>query len=293
MTYGITGASGQLARLVADALLASVPAADLVLVTRDPSKLEDYAGRGVTVRQGDFADPASLSAAFAGVDRLLIVSTDQVGTRLEGQKAAIDAAVAAGVGRIAYTSVTAPSDSNPEFVVPDHLATEIHLFASGVEYTILRNAIYTEMYLGSAPGAIASGTLLTNNGDGRQVTVSRLDCAEAAAAALTGDEHADKVYEITGTEPLDADALAALYAELSGKPVTVEQVDDAAYAQALAPHLPSGFADAYATLGAAVRLGFMGVVSGAVADLTGHAPRTVREILAPALAGDDSTVVAG
>ena len=190
MKYGITGASGTLGRLTADALLARVDASDVVLVTRDPSKLAAYAQRGAEVRAGDFSDPATLD--FSGVDRLLIISTDTVGTRVEAQKAAIDAAVAAGVGRIAYTSVTNPSDSNPAFVVPDHRATELHLFASGAHWTILRNAIYTEMYLGSAPGAIASGTLVTNAGDGRAVNVSRLDCADAAAAVLVDDAHEDR-----------------------------------------------------------------------------------------------------
>src|SRR4051794_34548644 len=118
MKYGITGASGTLGRLTTDALLARVPAADVVLITRDPGKLADAAERGVEVRAGDFGDPGTLGDAFAGVDRLLVISTDTVGTRVEGQKAAIDAAVAAGVQRIAYTGVTNPSDSNPAFVAP-------------------------------------------------------------------------------------------------------------------------------------------------------------------------------
>src|SRR4051812_32571450 len=182
MKYGITGASGTLGRLTTEALLARVPASDVVLITRDPSKLD---GNGAEVRAGDFSDPASLD--FSGIDRLLIISTDTVGTRVAAQKAAIDAAVAAGVDRIAYTSVTNPSDSNPAFVAPDHRETELNLFSSGVNWTVLRNAIYTEMYLMSAPGAIAGGTLVTNAGDGRAVTVSRLDCADVAAAVLLDD----------------------------------------------------------------------------------------------------------
>jgi NAD(P)H dehydrogenase (quinone) len=280
MKYGITGASGTLGRFTTEALLARVDASDVVLITRDPSKL---AGSPAEVRAGDFSAPDALD--FSGIDRLLIISTDTVGTRVEAQKAAIDAAVAAGVRRIAYTSVTNPSHSNPAFVVPDHRETELHLFASGVEYTILRNAIYTEMYLGSAPGVIASGTLAVNSGDGRAVNVSRLDCADAAAAVLVGDEHANRIYDITGEEAIDADGLAALYAELSGKPVAVAQLDDDAWVEAMSAHMPAAFAQAYATLGRAQRLGYQGFVSTAVRDITGHAPRSLREVLAPGRSG--------
>src|SRR3954467_3077286 len=125
MKYGITGASGTLGRLTTEALLARVPASDVVLITRDPSKLD---GNGAEVRAGDFGDPATLD--FSGIDRLLIISTDVVGKRVEGQKAAIKAAVAAGVQRIAYTSIPNPSHNNPAFVVPDHRETELALFES-------------------------------------------------------------------------------------------------------------------------------------------------------------------
>jgi NAD(P)H dehydrogenase (quinone) len=283
MKYGITGASGTLGRLTADALLERVAASDVVLVTRHPGQLAEYAQRGAEVRAGDFSDPASLD--FSGIDRLLIISTDTVGTRVAAQKAAIDAAVAAGVDRIAYTSVTNPSDSNPAFVAPDHRETELNLFSSGVKWTVLRNAIYTEMYLMSAPGAIAGGTLVTNAGDGRAVTVSRLDCADVAAAVLLDDAHANKLYDITGEEALDADGLAALYSELSGKPVAVSQLDDDAWVAAMSAFMPEAGARAYATLGRAQRLGYQGTVSTAVRDITGHAPRSLREVLAPGLSG--------
>ena len=280
MKYGITGASGTLGHLTTEALLARVDASDVVLITREPGKLD---GGGAEVRAGDFTDAASLD--FSGIDRLLIISTDTVGSRVDAQKAAIDAAVAAGVQRIVYTSVTNPSHSNPAFVVPDHRETELHLLASGVEYTILRNAIYTEMYLASAPGAIASGTLATNAAGGLAVNVSRLDCADAAAAVLVGDEHANRIYDITGEEAIDADGLAALYSELSGRPVAVAQLDDDAWAEAMSAHMPAAFAQAYATLGRAQRLGYQGFVSIAVRDITGHAPRSLRDVLAPGLSG--------
>jgi NAD(P)H dehydrogenase (quinone) len=274
LKYGITGASGQLGRLTTEALLQRVPASDVVLFTRDPSKLD-----GADVRAGDFNGPLD----FSGIDRLLLISTDVVGERVAGHKAAIKAAAGAGVQRIVYTSIPNPSENNPAFVVPDHRETELALFASGTHWTVLRNAIYTEMYLASAPGAIASGALVTNWGDGRAVNVSRLDCAEAAAAALVGDAHDDKLYDITGAEPIDATGLAALYSELSGKPVAVGDLDDDAWVRAMSAHMPEAAARAYATIGAATRQGYAAVVSSAVEDLTGHAPRSLREVLAPAL----------
>ena len=280
MKYGITGASGTLGRLTTDALLQRVSAADVVLITRDPGKLADSPAE---VRAGDFSAPETLD--FSGIDRLLIISTDTVGTRIEAQKAAIDAAVAAGVQRIAYTSVTNPSHNNPAFVVPDHRATELNLFASGAQWTILRNAIYTEILLGGAAGAIASGALVTNAGDGRAVNVSRLDCADVAAAVLADDGHENKLYDITGSEALDPEGLAALFTELSGKPVAVQQLDDDAWVAAMSAHMPEAAAQAYATLGRAQRLGYQGFVSTAVRDITGHAPRSLREVLAPGLSG--------
>ncbi|WP_028062368.1 SDR family oxidoreductase [Solirubrobacter soli] len=280
MKYAITGASGTLGRLTTEALLARVDASDVVLITRDPSKLD---GNGAEVRAGDFSAPETLD--FSGIDRLLLISTDAVGERVAGHKAAIAAAVAAGVQRIAYTSIPNPSHNNPAFVVPDHRETELALIASGAHWTFLRNAIYTEMYLASAPGAIASGTLVTNVGDGLAVNVSRQDCAEAAAAVLVGDEHDDKAYDITGTEPISADGLAALYSELSGKPVSVQNLDDDAWVQAMSAHLPEAAARAFASFGEATRRGYAAVVSTAVADLTGHAPRSLREVLAPGLSG--------
>ena len=283
MKYGITGASGTLGRLTADALLERVPAADVVLVTRDPGKLAAYAERGVEVRAGDFTDAATLD--FSGIDRLLLISLDTVGTRVEPQKAAIDAAVAAGVQRIAYTSVTNPSHNNPAFVAPDHRETELHLFRSRARWTVLRNAIYTEMYALSAPGVLAGGTLVTNAGDGLAVNVSRLDCADVAAAVLAGDDHDDKLYDITGEEALDPAGLAALYTELTGKPVSVQHLDDDDWIAAMSAHMPEAGAQAFATLGRAQRLGYQSTVSTAVRDITGHAPRSLREVLAPVLAG--------
>ncbi|MER6939638.1 NAD(P)H-binding protein, partial [Nocardioides sp. NPDC000441] len=139
MTIAITGASGQLGRLVADQLLTTVDPAELVLLTRDPAKLADYAERGADVRAADFSKPDELVEAFAGVERVLLISTDAVGARVEGHLAAIDAAVKAGVRHMAYTSVSGPTADNPAGVVADHAATEEALRESGLAWTMLRN----------------------------------------------------------------------------------------------------------------------------------------------------------
>jgi NAD(P)H dehydrogenase (quinone) len=280
MSIVVTGASGQLGRLVAEAVLDR--ASGVVLVTRDPSKLADLAARGAEVRRGDFGDPASLAQAFAGATKVLIISTDRIGERVPGHKAAIDAAAAAGARSIAYTSGMNPSDSNPIVVMPEHRASEEHLRASGAGWTMLRNSIYTDMLVGGAGPALASGRHVSNEGDGRVSYVSRADCAAMAAVVLTTDGHDGKEYDITGPQALSAHDVAALYAELGGKPVEVVPVDDDAYVAGLVEHagMPEPVARAYATFGIGTRRGYSAPVSTTVADLTGHEPRNAREVLA-------------
>lgn len=281
MSIIITGASGQLARLTADAVLETVAPSDVVLVSRSPSRLAGYAERGVTVRAGDFDDPGSLGAAFAGGERLLLISTDVIGTRVAQHRAAIEAAVAAGVRAVAYTSMGNPSDSNPAAVAVEHRSTEDLLRSSGVEWTFLRNGIYADMLVGSVAAALASGTFLTNAGDGRNGYVAREDCAAAAAVVLTTDGHAGKAYDITGAEALGAQDLAALFAELGGRPVAPLLVDDAAWVAAMVEHagLPEPLAEILSTFGIAARQGYAAVVSQTFQELTGRAPRTARDVL--------------
>jgi len=285
MSIVVTGASGNLGRLVAEAVLDR--ARDVVLVTRDPSKLEDLAARGAEVRRGDFAEPGSLHGAFAGATTVLIISTDRIGLRVDGHKAAIDAAAAAGAGSIAYTSGINPSDSNPIVVMSEHRATEEHLRASGAGWTMLRNSIYTEMLLGGATPALAAGRHVSNGGDGRVSYVSRADCAAVAAAVLTTDGHDGKEYDITGAEALSAHDVAALYAELGGKPVEAVLVGDDAYVAGLVEHagMAEPVARAYATFGIGARGGYSAPVSTTVKDLTDRDPVSAREVLARSLRG--------
>jgi NAD(P)H dehydrogenase (quinone) len=282
MSIVVTGASGQLGRLVAEAVLARVEPDRVVLVTRDPSRLDDLAERGASVRAADFGDPSSLPAAFAGVEKALIISTDQIGVRVPGHKAAIDAAAAAGARWIGYTSGLNPSHSNPIVVAPDHRASEEHLRLSGAAWTLLRNSIYTEILLASAGAALATGRHVSNEGDGRVSYVARADCAAAAAAVLTSDGHEGKTYDVTGPAALGAADVAALYAELAGRPVEPVAVEDDAYTAGLVTHagMPEPVAQAYTTFGIGARRGYSGAVSDTVLELTGAAPKRAREVLA-------------
>lgn len=288
MSLLITGASGNLGRRTAELLLDTegVDAADVVLVTRDPGKLDDLAARGATVRHGDFDDPASLVSAFAGATRVLIVSTDVVGARVAQQQAAIDAAKAAGARLIAYTSIPNPVDDNPAGVVPDHAATERALVASGVPYTFLRNALYAEYRVPEAQHAIATGSFQHDTGDGATAYVSREDCAAAAAAVLAGgDEHANKAYTITGPELLTADGLAKVYGSVGGTDVTAVAVDDEAFAAGLvAAGLPAVAAPLLVSFSVAIREGKLADLTGDVEALTGRAPRPLAAVLTGALA---------
>src|SRR3954470_1672816 len=193
MSLVISGASGQLGRAVTAELLQSVDPSQLILVTRDPSKLDVP---GASVRRGGWDDPASLVEAFAGGTRLLLISGDRMGARVPGHLAAIDAARAAGVGFIAYTSIPNPSDNNPIVVAAEHRATEEHIRASGAAWCFLRNNIYTEMMRGPLEQARSTGKLVTNGGP--VGLVARADCAAAAAAVLAGEGHEGREYDITG-----------------------------------------------------------------------------------------------
>jgi NAD(P)H dehydrogenase (quinone) len=284
MTIAITGASGHLGRRVTEILIAEhgVAPGDLVLITRSPDKLAEVAARGAQVRHGDFDDPASLPSAFAGADRALIISTDLVGTRVPGHKAAIDAAVRAGATSVAYTSGINPSDSNPIGVMWEHRQTEDHLRATAPGWTMLRNSIYAEILLGGFEAARVSGSHVTNEGDGRVSYVSRDDCAAAAAAVLATDGHVGKVYDITGAAALSPGEVAALYAELAGRAVELVRVDDEAYAAGLVEHarMPREVAEVYASFGTGTRHWYSAAISDTLLRLTGRAPTPARDVLA-------------
>jgi NAD(P)H dehydrogenase (quinone) len=280
----ISGASGKLGRTTAELLLERRPAADLILVTRTPAAVDDLASRGCEVRFGDYGEPRSLASAYAGGDRVLLISGTDVEIRTDQHRAAIGAAAAAGVRHIVYTSGLAPGPPNPAAVAPSHHATEQALGASGLDWTVLRDTLYSEYQVPEAAQAVASGRLTHNRGDGRVAYVSRDDCAAVAATVLTGAGHEGQVYDVTGAELFGATDLAALYAELGGRPVAVEPLDDDAFAARLQGDAPEDDHARYgawfaASFGRSIREGYMASRSDVVERLTGRAPRTLRSVL--------------
>jgi NAD(P)H dehydrogenase (quinone) len=233
MKIAITGATGQFGSLVIESLLKTVPVGDLVVSVRNPDKASDLKARGVEVRHGDFDQPETLDVAFAGVDRLLIVSADGDNeTRIRQHKAAIDAAVKAGVGFIAYTSV-GDAEKSELFLAEVHRVTEEAIRATGIPFSFLRNNWYMENEVGSIQGAVAGAPWVTSAGSGKVGWAARGDYAEAAANVLTGKGHENTVYELSG-KPLTQDELTKIISDVIGKEIKVMQVDDEAYAKIMA-----------------------------------------------------------
>jgi NAD(P)H dehydrogenase (quinone) len=255
----VAGASGHLGRGVAEELLGRVRPEEVRLLTRTPERLDDLAVRGADVRRVDLDEPDTLPGALAGGRRLLLISTDALDRRVAQHRAAIDAAVRAGVGHVIYTSVVAPEPENPAAVVETHRRTEDDLRAAGCAWTLLRNNLYAEYQEPEARQAGESGRLVHNRGGGAAAYVARTDCAAAAAAVLAGDGHEGKAYDITGPESLSAPDLALLYGELAGRPVEPVAIDDDAFVAGMVGdstdgHLAYG-AQLVASFGRAIREG--------------------------------------
>ena len=230
MTIAITGATGQLGRLVVPHLKARVPAAELVALVRTPAKATDL---GIAARHADYGRPETLGRALTGVDTLLLVSSSEVGRRTAQHRNVIEAASRAGVRRVVYTSLL-HADRSPLDLAVEHRATEADLAASGLPSTILRNGWYTENYTASIPAALANGAVLGSAGAGRISSATRADFAEAAAVVLTATGHEGKTYELAGDE---AHTLADLAAELSrqtGRAIPYRDLPEADHAAALA-----------------------------------------------------------
>jgi NAD(P)H dehydrogenase (quinone) len=281
MSVIVTGASGHLGRLVAEDLLERIPAADVVLVTRHPEALHDMTDRGVTVRYGDFDEPKSLPEALAGGERMLLISTLAIGRRVDQHRAAIEAAAAAGLKHLVYTSFPNPGPSHPVGpIATEHGETEQILRESGLDWTVLRNATYAELQVMPGALAVAGGKLYTNAGEGLLAAVSRDDCAAAAAAVLSTDGHTGMTYDITGGEAVSQTQLADLLSEVSGRHVELVPIGDRMLSWGLTRNgAPKPVARAIVAFGRAIREGYYDVVDPAVAGLTGRDPRTLRDVL--------------
>lgn len=284
-TILITGASGKLGQRVIAHLLEShhIAPQRLVAATRTPEKLAHLTAAGVQVRHADFDAPNTLATALAGVDQMLLISTDALdkpGRRLAQHQTAVQAAQQAGVKHILYTSMLQPDDSLIPFA-PDHLGTEQALVASGLHWTILRHGWYMENLLGTLPSNLASGQWYTAAGDGRVAHVSLEDCARTAAAVLASAQPATNVYyNVTGPEGLTTAEIAAVASEVTGKPLQVIQVSDEQLIQGMiAAGVPEFMAPVWGAFDANTRAGKVAVVSNDVEQLTGQAPQSLRDFL--------------
>ncbi|MFB6349564.1 SDR family oxidoreductase [Moraxella sp. ZJ142] len=244
-TFAITAANGQLGRLVLEQLKKRVPADNIVALVRDPVKATDL---GVAVRAGDYDKPDELEASLQGVDKLLLISGMMPGAAGANQhQNVINAAKKAGVTYIAYTSVVNADNSPFADLGPKHRGTEDALKASGLDYTILRHAWYSENYTESVPAALANNALYGSAKDGKISSATRADLAEADAIVLSSDEHHGKTYELAGDETYTLSDFAAVLSELAGKDITYVDMPQADYAAALQQAgLPDELAEALA-----------------------------------------------
>jgi NAD(P)H dehydrogenase (quinone) len=285
MTVAVTAASGQLGRLVIRSLLdRGVPAGDIVAGARSPEKLADLATLGVQVREADYDKPSTLADAFKGVDRLLLISGSEVGARVPQHTNAVDAAVAAGVSLIAYTSASY-ADTTDLPVAPDHKATEELIRAGGVPFAFLRNGWYFENYTDNLAPALAHGALLGSAGDGKISAATRADFAAAAAAVLAGEGHDNEVYELGGDQPFTMAELAAEVSRQSGKEVVYRDLPPQEYARALVGvGLPEGYAQVLAGCDVSVKEGKLLVETGDLGRLIGRPTTALADAVAAGLA---------
>ncbi|OZC53388.1 NAD(P)-dependent oxidoreductase [Rhodococcus sp. RS1C4] len=280
MTTAVTGATGHLGALVVDGLIERGTAAgDIVAVVRDAAKAQSLADRGVQVRVADYADTDALKAALAGVDKLLLVSGSDVGRRIAQHENVIGAAEAAGVSLIAYTSLL-KADTSGLSLAPEHLATENRLAESSIPTVVLRNGWYWENYLGALQQAADSGVLLGAAGEGKLAAASRADFAAAAVEVLLAADQGGKVYELGGDERLTYAELAAVFTQVSGKPVEYKNVSEDEYKGVLeGAGLPGFVAEMLSSADAGIARGELDTDSGDLQKLIGRASTPVASVL--------------
>ncbi|PTQ85432.1 NAD(P)H dehydrogenase (quinone) [Trichococcus patagoniensis] len=273
----VTGATGKFGTKVMEILLKTVPANQLAVSVRNPEKAEELRARGVDVRQGDFDQPETLDAAFAGIDRLLLISADGDNeTRIRQHANAVAAAERAGVSFIAYTSLASAQESKNLFA-PTHQATEAAIVKTEIPYSFLRNNWYLENEISGIQGVLAGAPWLTSAADGKVGWALQQDYAEAAAAVLSGEGHENTIYELSG-KPLTQEELAAALGDVLGKEVQVQQVDDAAYAEIMADAgVPDFVVPILVEIQKSIRVGSLDVESNDFEKLLGRPATPIHE----------------
>ncbi|MBP2584025.1 NAD(P)H dehydrogenase (quinone) [Streptomyces sp. PvR006] len=289
MSIVVTGATGQLGRLVIDSLLSdpTVPAESVVAVVRDKAKAAGLAERGVELRIADYSKPETLAGAFRAGDRVLLVSGSEVGQRVAQHAAVIDAAKAAGVAQLAYTGVLGGDDADFDLAA-EHKATERLILESGLPYTFLRNGWYTENYTANLAPVLAHGAVVANAGEGRVASATRADYAAAAAAVLAGpaEEHLNTVYELSGDTAWSFAEYAAEVAAQSGREITYSNVPAEAHLAILTgAGVPAPFAEILVDVDRAVEHGALARQTGDLARLIGRPTTPIAVTIKEALAG--------
>ncbi|MET1043796.1 MAG: SDR family oxidoreductase [Microbacteriaceae bacterium] len=284
MTIAVTGATGNLGRLVLDSLLARGIAADqIIAIGRSIEKLADFAEQGVQVRAADYGQPETVAAAIAGADKVLLISGSEVGGRIPQHAAVIDAAKQAGVELLAYTSLT-NADSTPHLLAPEHKATEQLIRESGLPFTILRNNMYTENSVGLVQAAAATGAIVSSAGEGRTASASRKDYAEAAAVVLTESGHDGVVYELGGDVAWTPQDLATAASEVLGTEVAYRAVTSEEHVEILTgAGFDEGTAGFFVGLDANTRENLLAETTGELARLIGRPTTPLVDGLAEAL----------
>ena len=281
-TYGVTGATGQLGRFVLDELLRKVDAGDIVAFGRDLSKLEEYRARGVTLRAMDYDAPDGLPAALEGVDRLLLISASTLGERPRQHANVIDAALQAGVGYMAYTSIL-DAPNSPIKLGAEHAATEDKLAQSGIDFDVLRMGWYNENYVHSLPAQVEAGVITGAQGEGRISSAARADLAAGAAHVLVSGTGGD-IYNFAGDESWTMADFAAELSRQSGKEVRYVDMEEAEYAASLeAIGMPPYVAAVIANSAAATAKGALHEESQTLSRCTGRPTTPISETIAKAL----------
>jgi NAD(P)H dehydrogenase (quinone) len=282
MSIVVTGATGQLGRLVIDELLRTVPADRIAAVVRDSGKAAAFAARGVELRVADYDAPATLRTAFRPGDVVLLISGSEVGKRVPQHTAVVDAAKAAGVARIAYTGVLGGPDADFQLAA-EHKVTELVILESSLPYTFLRNGWYHENYTGRLATHLEHG-VVGSAGDGRIGSAARADYAAAAAAVLTGEGHRNKAYELSGDQAWTLAEYAALVSEHSGRQVGYTDVPVATLTGILTDAgLPAPAAEIFADVDLAISRGLLAGGTGELSRLIGRPTTPIADAVAEAL----------
>ena len=281
--YAVTGATGQLGRLVIASLLKRVAPTAIIALVRDLTRADELRHLGVQVRSFDYNAAVQMAGALEGADRLLFISSDTPERRVDQHRAVIEAVVRASITLLTYTSII-HADTNPISLASSHLETERMIAASGLRHVILRNSWYIENYLIGADAAIAHGTLLGSTGDGAISAASRADYADAASAVLTGEIGSNRVYELAGDEAFTLADVAAVLSQASGRTIVYRDLSETAYRGALAnAGVPASFAAALAEYSAKAADGILADQSRTLSTLIGRPTERMRDVMLRAL----------